>query len=69
MSQHSADPGEPAGSAGRGDGDGGADARYHHKLPREAGQGPHTTRYGVTVILNFSHISLDANPLMVAYEP
>jgi hypothetical protein len=21
------------------------------------------------VILNFSHISLDANPLMVAYEP
>ncbi len=67
MSHHSADPGEPAGSAGRCDGDGGADARHHHQLPREAGQGPHTTRYGV--ILNFFHISLDANPLMVAYEP
>merc|ERR1712176_900127 len=39
-----ADVGQPAGGAGRGDGDGGAHAGHHHQLPRAAGQGAHQTR-------------------------
>ena len=47
--QEQAHAGDPAGGVGRGDGDGGEDARHHHQLSGEAGQGPHSTRYRVFV--------------------